>query len=106
MQVIDALYYLHDSEIVYRDLKSDNVLVWSLDPNDVINIKLSDYGIAAFSTPQGVVGEGGTPGFQAPEIRFCSPYDEKVRPLMILFALHQTIVKVTIVLSSTSYYLM
>ncbi|XP_066918410.1 leucine-rich repeat serine/threonine-protein kinase 1-like isoform X2 [Clytia hemisphaerica] len=77
-QVIDALYYLHDSEIVYRDLKSDNVLVWSLDPNDVINIKLSDYGIATFSTPQGVIGEGGTHGFQAPEVRFSSPYDEKV----------------------------
>ena len=72
------MYYLHDSEIVYRDLKSDNVLVWSLDPNDVINIKLSDYGIATFSTPQGVIGEGGTPGFQAPEVRFSSPYDEKV----------------------------
>ena len=79
--MIDALYYLHDSEIIYRDLKSDNVLVWSLNENDKINVKLSDYGIAAFATPQGVVGEGGTPGFQAPEIKYNSPYDEKVQVL-------------------------
>lgn len=77
--MIDALYYLHDSEIVYRDLKSDNVLVWSLNPEHNVNVKLSDYGIAAFATPQGVIGEGGTPGFQAPEIRYAAPYDEKVR---------------------------
>ena len=41
-------------------------------------MKLSDYGISAFATPQGVVGEGGTPGFQAPEVKVGSPYDEKV----------------------------
>ena len=70
--------YLHECEIIYRDLKSDNILVWSLNEDDLMNIKISDYGISAFATPQGVLGEGGTPGFQAPEVKVGCAYDEKV----------------------------
>ncbi len=78
IQVAHALLYLHESEIVYRDLKSDNVLVCTLDESAIVNVKLSDYGISCFATPQGVIGEGGTPGFQAPEVKIGCPYDEKV----------------------------
>ena len=73
-----AIWYLHDCDIIYRDLKGDNVLVWSLDESSVLNVKLSDYGISCFATPQGVAGEEGTPGYQAPEIRTGVGYDEKV----------------------------
>ncbi len=62
-----ALRYLHKHGIVYRDLKSDNVLAWSLDPNDAVNFKLADYGISRFANPGGVKGEEGTPGYLAPE---------------------------------------
>lgn len=65
-------------EIIYRDLKSDNILIWSLDLDDIINVKLSDYGISTFATPAGCVGIEGTPGFQAPEVRAGMVYDEKV----------------------------
>jgi leucine-rich repeat kinase 1 len=41
-------------------------------------VKLSDYGISRFATPQGMLGEEGTPGFQAPEVRAGSTYNEKV----------------------------
>ena len=54
------------------------MLVWSLDDNSLLNVKLSDYGISCFATPQGVAGEEGTPGYQAPEIRTGAGYDEKV----------------------------
>ena len=54
------------------------MLVWSLDVNCLLNVKLSDYGISCFATPQGVAGEEGTPGYQAPEIRTGVGYDEKV----------------------------
>lgn len=70
--------------IIYRDLKSDNILVWSLNEEDTVNVKISDYGIAAFATPQGVVGDVGTPGFQAPEVKYETAYDEKVRSFQFL----------------------
>ena len=75
-----AIQYLHSCAILYRDLKSDNILVWQFpDPQDPIPttaslgmesvfVKLSDYGISQFAAIQGARGLVGTPGFMAPEI--------------------------------------
>ena len=80
-QIASGLAYLHKKNIIFCDLKSDNILVWSLDVKEHINIKLSDYGISRQSFHEGALGVEGTPGYQAPEIRPRIVYDEKVRDL-------------------------
>lgn len=77
-QIATGLAYLHKKNIIFCDLKSDNILVWSLDVREHINIKLSDYGISRQSFHEGALGVEGTPGYQAPEIRPRIVYDEKV----------------------------
>ncbi|XP_033847563.1 leucine-rich repeat serine/threonine-protein kinase 1 isoform X2 [Periophthalmus magnuspinnatus] len=77
-QIAAGLAYLHRKNIIFCDLKSDNILVWSLEVQEPVNIKLSDYGISRQSFREGALGVEGTPGYQAPEIRPGIVYDEKV----------------------------
>ncbi|KAF9141267.1 Serine/threonine kinase [Linnemannia schmuckeri] len=74
-EVLLALQYFHENDIVYRDLKLDNILL-SLDGH----IKIGDYGLCKENMPYGATTHTicGTPEFMAPEILEEQPYDRAV----------------------------
>ncbi|RNF17022.1 putative serine/threonine protein kinase [Trypanosoma conorhini] len=76
VQVVLAVYYLHNQGIVHRDVKAGNVLLFS---NGLV--KLGDFGLSKF-IPAGenvkVIGSVvGTPQYLAPEIWQRKPYGTK-----------------------------
>ncbi|XP_052278678.1 leucine-rich repeat serine/threonine-protein kinase 1-like isoform X2 [Dreissena polymorpha] len=77
-QIGKGLEYLHSNCIVYKDLKSDNILTMSLALEAPVNVKLSDYGISRYSWGGRSVGLVGTLGYQAPEILEGVSYNEQV----------------------------
>ncbi|KAI7816133.1 hypothetical protein BC939DRAFT_470279 [Gamsiella multidivaricata] len=74
-EVLLALQYFHQNNIVYRDLKLDNILL-TLDGH----VKIADYGLCKENMPYGVTTRTicGTPEFMAPEILEEQPYDRAV----------------------------
>ena len=78
-QIISAVDYLHCQGVIHTDLKTDNIMVFSTDPNECINVKLADYGISQKNVRAGVVrGQAGGHIFVAPEVLEGKAYNEKV----------------------------
>lgn len=75
IEVLLALEYFHQNDIVYRDLKLDNILL-AADGH----IKIADYGLCKERMPFGATTSTfcGTPEFMAPEIILEQPYGRAV----------------------------
>ena len=70
IQVASALHYLHSIDIIWRCVKADDVLLWSLSPDHLINCKICDFNIATHMDQGGSRGLYGTKGFIAPEVTY------------------------------------
>ncbi len=87
-EILTALIHAHDSDIVHRDVKPENVLIEHLparagtpgnsvrsvrsteEPGQRVRVKLTDFGIAKLLDAQGVTSTGqvlGSPAHMAPE---------------------------------------
>ncbi len=80
-QISSALDYLHKHDVVYRTLKASSILVWSLDFNDAVNVKLANFERARLKSPSGLLGKTSFASYPAPEMlrySFKEEYTEKI----------------------------
>jgi len=79
-QLLSALLYCHNHNIVHRDIKAENILIEStesLNDKEFYNIRLTDFSSArSFSRSKKLTKKVGTPYYIAPEVLKRS-YNEK-----------------------------
>jgi serine/threonine protein kinase len=70
--LLRPLAYMHEHEVMHRDLKLENILITS--DEDETHIKIADFGFACKMTPEDMSMYCGTPGYFAPEVIHKQPY--------------------------------
>eukprot|EP00727_Mastigamoeba_balamuthi_P002978 m51a1_g12678 putative protein serine threonine (806) ;mRNA; r:118-3810 len=78
LDVSKGMEFLHANGILHRDLKTENILVFSLSPKAPVRVKISDFGtsrlIGSEEASKDLTKGIGTPLYQSPEVMTSSPY--------------------------------
>jgi serine/threonine protein kinase len=74
-----ALQFLHANGIIHRDIKPQNILVFSMEPKSPVHVKLTDFGTARMISEEAmtVTKNIGTISFMSPESLGKNPRIEK-----------------------------
>ncbi|EDR26922.1 proto-oncogene tyrosine protein kinase FER, putative [Entamoeba dispar SAW760] len=91
-----GIQYLHTNGIMHRDIKTDNVLVFSVDKGIPVNAKLTDFGSSRnvnmmrsnMTFTKGI----GTPMYMAPEVLDQSKYSEKADVFSFAIVMYETFI--------------
>ena len=94
-QIAAGLDFLHQKSYIYRDLKADNVLLWSMRANNLVNCKVADLGLVIEAAPSGAKSHCGTAGFMAPEVVSSEhpAYDQSVDTFSFGMVLYQMVAR-------------
>ncbi len=74
-----AIQFLHMNSVIHRDIKPQNILVFSLEPKSPVHIKLTDFGTSRFISDDKmtVTKNVGTISYMAPEALGRNPRIDK-----------------------------
>ena len=95
-QVASALEYLHRNGIIYRTLKADSILTWSLEFEDDVSVKLANFDRAEYISPSGLLGRAEFSSYPSPEMArysFKEEYTEKVDIYSFAILLYELIAR-------------
>jgi len=77
IQMADGLNYLHRFGIVHRDLKMENIMISKINNNQIVEIKILDFGLSKIIGPNEKSGERyGTLFYLSPEICVDQPHNK------------------------------
>jgi serine/threonine protein kinase len=76
VQLLSGVAYCHSKQCVHRDLKLENILL--VQPDDVVNFKIADFGLAADLEIEKLGKRCGSKGYLAPEIILNRPQTAKI----------------------------
>lgn len=79
LEIAKALQFLHSNGIIHRDIKPQNILMFSLEPKAQVHVKLTDFGTARFISddPTTITKNVGTIAFMSPEALGRNPRIDK-----------------------------